>query len=122
MANIQLTREARRRARGVALMDLSEQRLQEGRTRLAGAARGGERQAQASRWVGQRVPGGMEAEAQLTGERSRGLAEAARRPFWAGLQEGAEGPASPTRYQSPWHPGYRAPTAHVLELLGERPP
>lgn len=68
-------------------------------------------------------PERTEAEAQLTGEQSWGLAEAARRPFWAGLQERAEGPASPTRYWSPRHPGHRPPTAHALELLlRDQPP
>ena len=45
MANVQLTQETRRRARAVALMDPSEQRLQAGRTRLTGAARDSERPA-----------------------------------------------------------------------------
>ena len=68
VAKVQLTREARRRARGVALMDLSEQRLQVGRTRLPGGCEGQRASGLASRWVGQRVLGGSEVEAQLTGK------------------------------------------------------
>ena len=73
----------------------------------------------ASTCVGQRVPGGTEAEAQLTGEQSRGLAEAARRPFCARLQEWQRAlPVPPAGVQR-----HRAPTAHAVELLlGDWPP
>lgn len=121
MANVQLTREARRQARGVSLMGLSEQRLKAGRMSLPGAVRG--TKCTASRCVGQRVPGGTEAEAQLTGEQSWGLAEAARRPFWAGLQEWQRALPVPPAAGTPGVQGHRAPTAHAVELLlGDWPP
>lgn len=71
----------------------------------------------ASRCVGQRVPGGTEAEAQLTGEQSRGLAEAARRPFWAELQEWQRALPVPPAAGTSGVRGHRAPTAHAVELL-----
>ena len=101
MANVQLTPEARRRARGVALMDLSEQRLQEGRTRLAGAARGGERQAQ--------PPGGW-GRGSREGRRQRLSSQGSDHGAWLKLPAGLSGQDSRRGQRAlPAPPATRAP-------------
>lgn len=116
MANVQLTREVRRQARGVSLMGLSEQRLKAGRMRLPGAVRGSKCPA---RPPGVWVRGSREGRRQRLSsrEQSRGLAEAARRPFWAELQEWQRALPVPPAAGTSGVRGHRAPTAHAVELL-----
>lgn len=85
MANVQLTQETRRRARAVALMDPSEQRLQAGRTRLPGAVRDSERPA--------RHPGVWD-RGSREGRRQRLSSQGSNHGAWLKLPAGLSGQGS----------------------------
>ena len=79
MANAQLTREARRQARGVSLMGLSEQRLKAGRMRLPGAVRGSKCRAR---------PPGVWGRGSREGQRQRLSSQGSNHGAWLRLPTG----------------------------------